>query len=123
MVLVIDFDGTIVEAKWPEIGEMRKNAKIAINALRSDGHKIVINTCRAGEYADNAKNWLIENGISFDAFNENLQELIDLYGSDTRKLSGDIYIDDKNLCGIPDDWRTIYKMIKAKEVADFWNNR
>lgn len=109
--LVIDFDGTIVTNKWPEIGEMKPNAQRIINLLASLGHKIIINTCRSGEHAYNAKNWLIQNEITFHSFNENLPESIEFYNSDTRKLTGDIYIDDKNLLGIPDDWNEIYCQI------------
>jgi len=109
--LVIDFDGTIVTNKWPEIGEMMPNAKRIINLLASLGHKIIINTCRSGEHAENARSWLIANGIKFHSFNENLPEQIEFYGSDTRKMSGDIYIDDRQLGGIPEDWNEIYYQI------------
>lgn len=90
---------------------MKRNAKLVINLLYTAGHKIIINTCRADQYAAAAYSWLVDNGIKFHVFNENLPELIELYGSDTRKLSGDVYIDDKNLGGIPDDWLHIYQMV------------
>jgi hypothetical protein len=96
---------------FPLIGEMKPNANVVINCLYQCGDNIIINTCRAGEYADNAKQWLIDNRISFTTFNENLPELIEKYGSDTRKMSGDVYIDDKNLGGIPDDWFEILNMV------------
>ena len=50
MVLAIDFDGCIVEETYPEIGELRKDAKKIINQLVQDGHYIIIWTCRTGEY-------------------------------------------------------------------------
>jgi len=116
--LIIDFDGTIVEAKWPEIGEMKPNALTVINRLYDAGHKIVVNTCRVDQYAAAAYSWLVDNGFKFHAFNENLPELIEFYGSDTRKLSGDVYIDDKNLGGIPDDWEEIWKQLAVYHLID-----
>jgi hypothetical protein len=116
MLIIIDFDGTIVHDSWPEIGTIKPNAKAVINRLFDAGHKIVINTCRADGYAAAAYDWLISHGIQFHAFNENLPELVDYYGSDCRKISGDVYIDDKNLGGIPDDWDEIERMIWAIPV-------
>ena len=122
--LIIDFDGTIVYDKYPDIGKEKPNAKTVINRLYDAGHKIVINTCRANLPAANAYGWLVDNGIKFHTFNENLPELIEKYGSDTRKMSGDIYIDDKNLYGIPDDWEVIYEIIIGKiACAEFWGSR
>jgi phenylalanyl-tRNA synthetase beta subunit len=37
---------------------------------------------------------------------------LEKYKQDCRKISGDIYIDDKNLGGIPDDWNEIYELIQ-----------
>ena len=48
MILAIDFDGTIVMDKYPEIGEMIEGAKTAINQLHADGYEIIIWSCRAG---------------------------------------------------------------------------
>lgn len=44
---------------------------------------------------EDAVAWCKERGIEFDAVNENLPELIELYGNDCRKINADIYIDDK----------------------------
>ena len=37
------------------------------------------------------------HGLKFDAVNENLPEMIKLFGSDSRKVFADYYLDDKNL--------------------------
>lgn len=112
MTIVIDFDGTIVEMAYPEIGELRLNAKEVINRLYREGHDIVINTCRSGKYETAAIVFLIKNQIPFHCVNRNLEKIIAEYEQDTRKLSGDVYIDDKNLGGIPDDWEEIYKLLQ-----------
>ena len=110
MIIVIDFDGTIVENKYPEIGKLRKDAKKIINKLYDENHYIIINTCRAVIYESEAYNFLIKNGIKFHYINCNLPHLIEKYGQDCRKISGDIYIDDKSILGIP-SWKKIYKII------------
>jgi len=112
-VIVIDFDGTIVDSKYPIIGKIKPDAKRVINKLYNRGHKIVINSCRAGTQFSDAFNFLLMSGINFHTFNENLQELIDDYGRDTRKISGDVYIDDKNLATLYINWNEIEFKLKA----------
>lgn len=114
MHLSIDLDGTLFEDKYPEITELLPNAKEVINYWHSRGHKIIMNTCRANHYAENAKAYLIQNGIKFDFFNENDPKLIQKYGADTRKISADFYLDDKSLNDI-----TLKKMIGV----DNYNNQ
>ena len=36
-----------------------------------------------------------DNGLIFDAVNDNLPEIVEQYGSNSRKITCDIYIDDK----------------------------
>ena len=36
-----------------------------------------------------------ENGLEFDAVNDDLPEVIELYGTNSRKITADFYIDDK----------------------------
>ena len=113
MTLAIDFDGTICELSFPEVGKLRKNAHIYIRKLHKDGHKIIINTCRSGKYEGMAQDFLDENNIPYDYINSNLPELITQYGQDCRKISADVYIDDKCLMGLP-SWKKIYKLIQIK---------
>lgn len=111
LTLAIDFDGTIVENDFPEVGKLRKNVIPVMNRLHREGYKIVINTCRTGPHEDDARMCLINNGIPFDTLNENTAESIAQYPEESRKLSADLYIDDRNLGGIPDDWEEIYYLI------------
>ena len=118
MILSIDFDGTIVENSYPEIGELKLNAKEVITRLYNEGHFILINTCRSGIYEGDCYKFLQENNIPYHYINSNLPSQIELYKQDCRKISADIYIDDKNLMGIPDDWDVIYTLIKIKINAN-----
>ena len=115
LILVIDFDGTICEHSFPEVGKMRPEADYFINKLFDEGHEIVINTCRSGIYEGLAETFLRENKIHFHYINSNMPHLIEQYGQDCRKISGDIYIDDKCLMGLPDTWEEIYNIIQEKK--------
>lgn len=110
LIISIDFDNTIVEPLYPEIGVLKPDCKRIINKWYDLGHKIIINTCRAGKYHGDAEKFLIQNGISFNFINCNMPELINFYKADTRKISADVYIDDRNLGGLP-EWLEIEKMM------------
>jgi hydroxymethylpyrimidine pyrophosphatase-like HAD family hydrolase len=111
LVLAIDFDGTIATLSFPEVGGLRKDAAVIIRRLYSDGHYIIINTCRSGRYQGMAEDFLKENSIPYHFVNCNLPELIVEYDSDCRKISADWYIDDKGIGGLP-SWEEIYDIIQ-----------
>lgn len=94
-IYAVDFDGTLCEARYPEIGEPIREVIDYCKQRREDGDKLVLWTCRTGEYLAAAVAWCREQGIEFDSINENLQERIDEYGDDCRKVSADYYIDDR----------------------------
>lgn len=95
MVIAIDFDGTIVKNQWPEIGKLRFLAKPVIKWLQKRGHELILFTCREGDYLDNACFFLKANGIEVTYLNENTKERIEQYGGDCRKISADLYLDDR----------------------------
>lgn len=94
-VIAIDFDGCLCENKWPEIGEPYIGVFAAAIEEQKKGTAIILNTCRFGDLLKQAVDFCAENGLVFDAVNENLQERIDAYGGDCRKISADEYWDDK----------------------------
>ena len=100
MVLAIDFDGTLCVDRFPEIGEEIPNRIDALKKLKQDGHKLILWTCRQndklGKHLDNAVQWCADRGLVFDAVNENLPEVKEKWGGDTRKVYCDYYIDDKS---------------------------
>jgi len=96
LVISIDFDGTIVTIAYPQIGKLRNGAKETINRWYNEGHTIVINSCRAEQMQKDMVRFLVANGIMFSYVNANAKHLIDLYGMDCRKISADVYFDDKN---------------------------
>lgn len=100
MIFGIDFDGTIVENAWPEIGEPKQNVVDYIKALQRKGHKWVLLTCRQDDKLTEAVKWLHEHDLYPDAVNDNICEKIKEYGNNPRKIYADIYIDDHNAGGV-----------------------
>ena len=115
LILAIDFDGTIAMENevFPKIGEMLPDAKYFINELYGQGHTIIINTCRTGYYEGMAENWLKEKGIKFNWINCNDPNRIREFKGDCRKISADIYIDNRCLMGLP-SWESIYRIVQKK---------
>ena len=95
-IIAVDFDGTLCENKWPEIGEA--NLKLIWNLTEQKekyGAKIILWTCRTGEKLEEAIRFCEERGLRFDAVNENLPEVIEWMGGDTRKIYANEYLDDR----------------------------
>ncbi|MBA3971982.1 MAG: HAD hydrolase family protein [Bacteroidetes bacterium] len=46
MDIYLDFDGTVVEHFYPEMGEYNKGAVEVIKKLKNAGHKVILNTAR-----------------------------------------------------------------------------
>ena len=111
MVIAVDFDGTIVEHRYPAIG---KELPFAIDTLRKlveEGHRIILWTVREGQYLDEAVEFCRRRGLEFYAVNRDYpEEEKENNQRFTRKLKADLWIDDRNLGGLP-DWGTIYEMI------------
>ena len=114
LILAIDFDETIVQCDFPRIIKLRPDAKKIINQLYDDGYYIIIWTCRHGDHALEAETYLLKNGIRFNKFNQHHPALIKRFRNDTRKISADVYIDDKCVGGLP-TWKEIYRIIKKKD--------
>lgn len=95
MIIAVDFDGTLCEDKYPEIGKPNKIMIQVIQRAKDSGDKIILWTCRNGEALDKAAEWCKQQGLEFDAINENLPEIQEKWGGDTRKVWADVYIDDK----------------------------
>ena len=94
-IYAVDFDGTLCENAWPEIGKPNYMLIQIIKALREKGDKFILWTCRTANRLDEAIAWCKEQGLEFDAVNENLPEIIGQFGTESRKVFADVYIDDK----------------------------
>ncbi|HBG39926.1 MAG TPA: hydrolase [Porphyromonadaceae bacterium] len=114
MVIAVDFDGTIVEDRYPAIGDLRPGAVEVLKRLRKEGYLLILWTCRTGKELAQAVKFCAEAGIRFDAINENLRYRVNEFGgSDPRKVSVDLYIDDRGLTELP-SWQEIYRIVHRR---------
>lgn len=100
-IVAVDFDNTLCFSNWPDLGEPNVRLIRALKELRQNGNKLILWTCRNGMDLQRAVAWCEQQGLQFDAINENLPETIALYGGDSRKITADYYIDDR--CILPQD--------------------
>ena len=111
MVIAVDFDGTIVEHRYPAIGPELPFAIDTLRQLAAEGHRLILWTVREGQYLDDAVEFCRSRGLEFYAVNRDYpEEEPERNNRFTRKLKADLWIDDRNLGGLP-DWGTIYEMI------------
>ncbi len=113
MVIAVDFDGTIVEHCYPSIGAERPFATDTLKLLMRDQHRLILWSVREGELLDEAVAWCRERGVEFYAVNRDYPEEQGSESDFSRKVKADLFIDDRNLGGLP-DWGTIYKMICSR---------
>lgn len=112
MVIAVDFDGTIVEHRYPSIGKELPFAIETLRKLAAEGHRLILWTVREGRCLDEAVEFCRNRGLEFYAVNSNCpEEDKETNGSFARKIKADLWIDDRNLGGLP-DWGTIYEMIQ-----------
>ena len=112
MTIAVDFDGTIVEHRYPAIGKEKPFAIETLKAITGKGHHLILWTVRTGERLEEALAFCQERGLQFYAVNSNYPPGYMFAGSaaESRKIKADIYIDDHNLGGLP-DWGSIYETI------------
>ena len=114
MIIAVDFDGTIVEHKYPAIGRELPFAIETLRKLQSDRHKLILWTVREGGLLEEALSFCRERGLEFYAVNRDYpEEERDRNNHFSRKLKADVFIDDRNLGGLP-DWGTIYEMVTKR---------
>lgn len=105
-IILVDFDGTCVKHKFPEIGESI-GAQAVLRKLVNNGHRLILWTCRDnvsnptstdpnivpidGNYLDYAVNWFKQNEIELFGINKNPEQFT---WSNSPKAYGHIKIDD-----------------------------
>ena len=112
--IAVDFDGTIVEHRYPEIGKEVMFALQTLRTLQEQGHQLILWTYRSGKELDDAVEYCRRNGIVFYAVNSSYPEEEFDEDYDSRKIDADIFIDDRNIGGLP-PWGEIYQMINPHE--------
>ena len=95
MIIAVDFDGTLCEDCYPEIGKPNRVLIEALIKKRKYGDKLILWTCREEEFLEEAVAWCKTQGLFFDALNDNLEEVKQKYRHNSRKITADVYVDDK----------------------------
>lgn len=113
MTIAVDFDGTIVEHRYPEIGEELPFATETLKMLIKDQHRLILWSVREGKLLQEAIDWCKERGVEFWAVNRDYPEEDGTKNNNhfSRKLKADLFIDDRNVGGLL-DWGQIYHMIR-----------
>ena len=119
MKIAVDFDGTIVEHKYPAIGKELLFAFETLKELQRQKHQLILWTYRSGKELDEAVEFCKERGIEFYAVNKNYPEE-EFDPTISRKIDADVYIDDRNLGGFP-GWSAVWQTLhpeggKASEL-------
>ena len=94
-IIAVDFDGTLCENAWPEIGEPKLEVIQVLIHAQEAGARLILWTNRVGTRLREAVDWSEAHGLTFDAVNENLPETLAKYTTNPRKVCADIYLDDK----------------------------
>ena len=102
MTIAVDFDGTIVRHRYPDIGEEIPFATQTLKMLINEHHKLILWSVREGELLDDAVEWCRKRGVEFYAVNRDFpEEDITKNIHFSRKLKVDMWIDDRNVGGLP----------------------
>jgi hypothetical protein len=115
LVLAVDFDGTVVEDRYPEIGKPLPFAIDTLKRLHADGHRIVLWTFRHGRPLRNAVEFLESQGVQLYAVNQSFPEESEQLDGYSRKIHADWFIDDRNIGGFP-GWGVVYQQISQKPL-------
>ena len=113
MIIAVDFDGTIVENKYPGIGREIIFAIDTLKALNKKGHQLILWTFRSGKQLDEAVAFCVERGVELYAVNKSYPEEV-FDESISRKINADLFIDDRNIGGML-SWGEIYQKICPEE--------
>ena len=111
--LAIDFDGTIVDDAYPNIGKAKLFAFDTLKKLQGEGYRLILWTYRSGDKLKDAVDFCKQNGIEFYAVNSSFEGEVFDHETQSRKIDADLFIDDRNLGGFP-GWGEIYNIINER---------
>lgn len=107
MRIAVDFDGVIVENRYPEIGEEIPYAFQLLKKLQKNGHHIILWTHRNGIELKAALRYCHERGLRFFAVNQNYPGETFMEGA-SRKIRADLYIEGHFFLDNDPRWEEIY---------------
>lgn len=91
MIIAVDYDGTLDEAGFPNVGKpFMDRVNTCIN-WKKQGIELILWTCRSGESLKAAVDYMRTLGLEFDAVNENVERNKKFQSP---KVVANLYIDD-----------------------------
>ena len=112
--IAVDFDGTIVEDRYPGIGKPHLFAFETLKAMQQQQHQLILWTVREGKALEEAVDFCRKHGIEFYAVNKNFPEE-ELEPGQSRKLNVDFFIDDRNVGGFL-GWSKVWELLGNNPV-------
>lgn len=113
LIIAVDFDGTIVEDKYPGVGKPKPFALETLKMLQKDGHRLILWTYRHGSKLQDAVKFMEDNDIPPYAVNRSYPEEASHPSDVSRKIHADLFIDDRNFNGFP-GWGEIYQNLNQQ---------
>lgn len=118
LTIAVDFDGTLVENRYPKIGKPILFAFETLKKLQQEGHQIILWTYRSGVKLEEAVEYCEAKGIKFYAVNKSYPEEEYEEQLMSRKILADVFIDDRNINGLP-PWGEIYhQLVKSSALEN-----
>lgn len=91
MEIAVDFDGTCVDHRYPQIGPEPPLCIQTLKDLTNQGHKLILFTMRSGKGLSDAVQWFSNNGVTLYGVQKNpTQE----QWTTSNKCHADMFIDD-----------------------------
>ena len=94
MKIAIDFDGTVVDHDYPDVGKDAPDAEVALNWLVSQGHQLILYTMRSGKELDDAIQWYKNKNIPLFGVQKDPEQG---RWTTSNKCYANVYIDDAAL--------------------------
>jgi hypothetical protein len=96
ITIAVDFDGTLCEDRYPEIGEPKTQVIESVKRMTRNGARVILHTCRSGLLLDAATVFCVRHGIKLYAVNCNPENEEEFGEPPWRhKMYADYYIDDR----------------------------
>jgi len=76
MTIAVDFDGTIVEHRYPKIGEEIPFATETLKILAKERHRLILWTVREGDLLEEAIEWCRQRGVTTATYYRLERELL-----------------------------------------------
>jgi ABC-type sugar transport system substrate-binding protein len=123
MIIAVDFDGTVVDHRFPDVGSDAPGAVDTLRDLVAQGHKIILWTMRDGEQLQDAIKWYRQRNIPLFGIQRNPEQ----NWTTSPKAYAHLYIDDAAF-GAPliqyamhkrplINWETVRSVLLPKDIT------